>query len=67
VIFLSHQVVQMSDKIFPGPEEFIPKRWLGQGGQALEKWNIAFNKRPRQCIGMKFVACSSIYSNEIES
>ncbi|KAB8069486.1 cytochrome P450 [Aspergillus leporis] len=61
VIFLSHQVVQMSDKIFPGPEEFIPKRWLGQGGQALEKWNIAFNKRPRQCIGMN-LAYSEMYA-----
>ncbi|KAJ5499101.1 Cytochrome P450 [Penicillium expansum] len=51
-VSLSHRVVQMSERIFPNPDEFIPERWLGRDGLALEKWNIAFSKGPRQCIGM---------------
>ncbi|KAL4903792.1 hypothetical protein BDW74DRAFT_179380 [Aspergillus multicolor] len=52
VIFFSHRTVQMSAKIFPRPDEFIPERWLGRKGQELEKWNIAFSKGPRSCIGI---------------
>ncbi|KAJ5158333.1 Cytochrome P450 [Penicillium coprophilum] len=51
-VSLSHQVVQMSESIFPNPDKFIPERWLGKDGSSLEKWNIAFSKGPRQCIGM---------------
>ncbi|KAL4887211.1 cytochrome P450 [Aspergillus karnatakaensis] len=52
VIFFSHRTVQMSANIFPKPDEFIPERWLGRKGQELEKWNVAFSKGPRSCIGI---------------
>jgi cytochrome P450 len=29
----------------------LPDRWLGKEGKAIAKWNVAFSRGPRQCIG----------------
>ena len=55
VVSMSHISIQMNENIFPSPEKFIPDRWLGDEGSSLERWNVAFSKGPRQCIGMKYV------------
>ncbi|KAL0940514.1 elymoclavine monooxygenase [Colletotrichum truncatum] len=38
--------------LFPEPEKFIPERWLGEDGWALEKYFVPFSKGPRSCLGM---------------
>ncbi|KAH8820751.1 cytochrome P450 [Xylogone sp. PMI_703] len=61
-ISMVHPVVELNDKIFPDPHEFIPERWLGDGSQDLEKWAIAFSKGRRQCIG-KNLGYMMLYSS----
>jgi len=41
-----------NETIFPNSYEFLPERWLGDEGSALEKYMVAFSKGSRQCIGM---------------
>ncbi|KAE8351816.1 elymoclavine monooxygenase [Aspergillus coremiiformis] len=43
--------VQQNPQLFPQPQTFRPERWLGDEGKAIEKWNVAFSRGPRQCIG----------------
>ncbi|KAI1801859.1 putative elymoclavine monooxygenase [Daldinia bambusicola] len=43
--------LQKNEKLFPEPQKFRPERWLGEEGKLIEKWNIAFSRGPRQCIG----------------
>ncbi|KAJ3953216.1 hypothetical protein N0V92_010327 [Colletotrichum tropicale] len=38
--------------LFAEPEKFIPERWLGEQGWALEKYFVPFSKGPRSCLGM---------------
>ncbi|KAI1214327.1 putative elymoclavine monooxygenase [Annulohypoxylon truncatum] len=45
--------IQQNEKLFPEPQKFRPERWLGEEGKLVEKWNIAFSRGPRQCIGTK--------------
>ncbi|CAI7601454.1 unnamed protein product [Penicillium pancosmium] len=39
--------------IFPDPDIFSPDRWLGENSVELERYNVAFSKGKRSCIGMK--------------
>ncbi|KID83106.1 Cytochrome P450 [Metarhizium guizhouense ARSEF 977] len=50
-VSISQQSVSFHETIFPSPEKFIPERWLGNEAQRLDKWNVAFSRGPRQCIG----------------
>ncbi|KAK8927938.1 Cyrochrome P450 monooxygenase cloA [Metarhizium anisopliae] len=50
-VSISQQSVSFHEKIFPSAEKFIPERWLGNEAQRLDKWNVAFSRGPRQCIG----------------
>ncbi|KAI0848996.1 putative elymoclavine monooxygenase [Daldinia vernicosa] len=43
--------LQQNEKLFPEPQKFRPERWLGEEGKLIEKWNIAFSRGPRQCVG----------------
>ncbi|RYP10945.1 hypothetical protein DL764_000381 [Monosporascus ibericus] len=43
--------LQQNAELFPEPQKFRPERWLGEDGKAIEKWNVAFSRGPRQCIG----------------
>ena len=40
------------EAVFPRPWMFDPARWLGDEGAKRRKFNLAFSKGPRQCIGM---------------
>lgn len=42
--------------VFPEPEKFNPGRWLADNSVELEKYNVAFSKGTRNCIGMKYVS-----------
>ncbi|KAF7588056.1 hypothetical protein BBP40_006225 [Aspergillus hancockii] len=48
--------------LFPEPRKFKPERWLCGKGKTLAKWNIAFSRGPRQCIGMN-VAYIELYGS----
>ncbi|KAJ5388208.1 cytochrome P450 [Penicillium cosmopolitanum] len=39
--------------IFPDPDIFSPDRWLAENSVELERYNVAFSKGKRSCIGMK--------------
>ncbi|KAK6953949.1 hypothetical protein Daesc_003911 [Daldinia eschscholtzii] len=52
-VSISLLCLQQNEKLFPEPQEFRPERWLGEEGKRIEKWNIAFSRGPRQCIGTK--------------
>ncbi|KAJ5162339.1 cytochrome P450 [Penicillium capsulatum] len=38
--------------VFPSPDTFNPDRWLADDSIELEKYNVAFSKGSRSCIGM---------------
>jgi len=40
------------ESIFPDPWKFIPERWLGTKGVEKRKYQMAFNKGGRNCIGI---------------
>lgn len=49
--------VHNDEGIYPDAGEFRPERWIGGGraknGEPLERYLVAFNKGPRQCLGIK--------------
>lgn len=49
--------------VFSDPETFNPDRWLANGSIELEKFNVAFSKGSRSCIGMKYVSPILTVSN----
>ena len=44
--------VHTDERIFPDPWTFNPERWLGSEGVARRKYQMAFNKGGRNCIGI---------------
>ncbi|RAL15190.1 cytochrome P450 [Aspergillus homomorphus CBS 101889] len=44
--------IQQNARIFPEPQKFLPDRWLGDEAETTRKWNVAFSRGPRQCIGV---------------
>ena len=44
--------IHTNEEIFPDPWAFKPERWLGSEGVARRKYQMAFNKGGRNCIGM---------------
>ncbi|QSZ32104.1 hypothetical protein DSL72_001673 [Monilinia vaccinii-corymbosi] len=45
-------VVHTDEKIFPDPWTFKPERWMGSEGLERKKYQMAFNKGARNCIGI---------------
>ena len=48
-------LIHTNPKLFPDPWNFKPERWLDDSGSLnhrLTRYNLAFGKGPRQCIGM---------------
>lgn len=37
---------------FPNSYKFDPERWLGESGKRLDRYNVAFGKGSRICLGM---------------
>lgn len=44
--------VHTDERIFPDPWTFDPDRWLGPEGVARRKYQLAFQKGGRNCIGI---------------
>ena len=44
--------VHTDENIFPDPWTFNPDRWLGPEGMERRKYQMAFNKGARNCIGI---------------
>jgi cytochrome P450 len=42
-----------SPSVFPSPFVFNPDRWLGDAGRKLQKFQMAFNKGSRKCLGIE--------------
>lgn len=40
------------EAIFPDPWSFRPERWVGKEGIELHKYQMAFNKGSRSCVGI---------------
>ena len=51
-ISTSTLLAHTDEAVFPRPWTFDPSRWLGDEGARRRKYNLAFSKGPRQCIGM---------------
>ncbi|KAL4912990.1 cytochrome P450 [Aspergillus aurantiobrunneus] len=59
VAHASHFVHRNPD-VFANPDEFIPDRWLGEQGRALDKWLLSFSRGPRSCLG-QHLAWAELY------
>jgi cytochrome P450 len=42
-----------AESIFPDPFKFDPDRWLGEAGRERRKFQMAFNKGSRKCLGIE--------------
>lgn len=45
--------VHADESIIPNPYKFVPERWLGSDGAGLRKYQMAFNRGGRECIGIE--------------
>ncbi|KAK2608765.1 hypothetical protein QQS21_002754 [Conoideocrella luteorostrata] len=50
-VSMSAYVAHRDPNVFPEPEEYIPDRWLGEKGKALQPYFISFSAGARGCIG----------------
>lgn len=51
IVSMTHRSIHDNAELFPNPEAFDPWRWLGDQGKTLERWQVAFSKGSRQCVG----------------
>lgn len=64
--------VHTDETIFPEPWTFKPERWLGQKGAAKRKYQMAFNKGGRNCVGINlahaemFLALAAVARYDME-
>lgn len=50
-VSMSALVAHRDEKVFPEGDKYIPERWLGESGKALQPYFIAFSAGARSCIG----------------
>ncbi|KAJ5640444.1 hypothetical protein N7528_000069 [Penicillium herquei] len=50
-VSMSALVAHRDEGIFPKADQYIPERWLGEEGKALQPYFIAFSAGARSCIG----------------
>lgn len=50
-VSVSAYVAHRNEQVFPQADKFIPERWLGEEGKALQPYFIAFSAGARGCIG----------------
>lgn len=48
---MSAYVVHRNENVFPQADKYIPERWLGEEGKALQSSFLAFSAGARGCIG----------------
>ncbi len=64
--------VHTDEKIFPKPWDSNPGRWLGQDGIERRKYQMAFNRGGRNCIGINlahvelFLAIAAVARYDLE-
>ncbi len=51
-VSMTNCLVLMNPDVFPEAESFRPQRWLFDDGRRLEKYQVAFSKGSRQCLGI---------------
>ncbi|RDW72768.1 cytochrome P450 [Aspergillus mulundensis] len=51
IVSITHRTIHDNPGLFEDPTKFIPERWLGEEGKALDRWLVAFSKGSRQCVG----------------
>ncbi|KAI5778513.1 cytochrome P450 [Geopyxis carbonaria] len=60
IVSMNHYVLHQNEKIFVAPRNFIPERWLGEDGKALDKYLVSFSKGSRACLGIN-LAYAELY------
>ena len=50
-VAMSAYVAHRQESVFPHADKFIPERWLGEEGKALQPYFLAFSAGARGCIG----------------
>lgn len=50
-VSMSALVVHHDEKVFPEADKYIPDRWLGESGKALQPYFLSFSAGARSCIG----------------
>ncbi|KAL8791162.1 MAG: hypothetical protein Q9195_006001 [Heterodermia aff. obscurata] len=64
--------VHTDETIFPDPWAFKPERWLGQEGTDRRRYQMAFNKGGRNCVGINlahaemFLALAAVARYDLE-
>ncbi|KAL8826760.1 MAG: hypothetical protein Q9191_003596 [Dirinaria sp. TL-2023a] len=64
--------VHTDETIFPDPWAFKPERWMGQEGAERKKYQMAFNKGGRNCVGINlahaemFLAIAAVARYEMD-
>lgn len=44
--------VHTNEEVFPEPWDFKPERWIGEEGKRLQKYQLAFGRGARKCLGI---------------
>jgi cytochrome P450 len=50
-VSMSALVAHRDEGVFPNADQYIPERWLGEEGKALQPYLVAFSAGARSCIG----------------
>ncbi|GFG27849.1 benzoate 4-monooxygenase cytochrome P450 [Aspergillus udagawae] len=50
-VSISALVAHRDESVFPQADRYIPERWLGEEGKALQPYFVAFSAGARSCIG----------------
>ncbi|EOD45773.1 Benzoate 4-monooxygenase cytochrome p450 protein [Neofusicoccum parvum] len=50
-VAMSALVAHRDEKVFPQADRYVPERWLGEAGKALQPYFISFSAGARGCIG----------------
>ncbi|KAI9035235.1 cytochrome P450 [Aspergillus affinis] len=50
-VSMSAYVAHHDERAFPKSDQYIPERWLGEEGKALQPYFVAFSAGARSCIG----------------
>lgn len=50
-VSMSAYVAHHDERAFPNSSQYIPERWLGEEGKALQPFFVAFSAGARSCIG----------------
>jgi cytochrome P450 len=50
-VSMSAHVIHRNESIFQNADQYVPERWLGENGKALQPYFLAFSAGSRGCIG----------------